>query len=95
MKSKHVTTYICDVCGAEFTRESECMAHEAACYGLTTNEYGIWEVLHSRFIHAVHRFDTCHNNDGQDKMEAACENLLEFEARHRLTTQEMPSDWRR
>lgn len=75
MKINHITTYRCEVCGAEFTMESECRAHEAACYGLTTNEYGIWEVMY--------------------KMIAAYKNLLEFEARHRLTTQERPSDWRK
>ena len=95
MKIKHVTTYICDVCGAEFASESEGREHEASCYGLTPNEYGIWYILNFRFANAIHKADKCNTPETRAILETALENILKFESEHCLSLKPKPSDWRR
>lgn len=95
MKIKHVTTYICDVCGAEFASEPEGREHEAACYGLTPNEYGIWYILNFRFDNASRKADVCNTPETQEILQTALENVLKFESEHCLSLKPKPSDWRR
>ena len=71
MKIKHVTTYICDVCGAEFASESEGREHEAACYGLTPNEYGIWYLLNFRLENASRKADVCNTPETREILQTA------------------------
>ena len=95
MKIKHVTTYFCDVCGAEFASESDGRAHEAACYGLTPNEYGIWYLLNFRLVNASRKADSCDTPEAQEILQTACENVRKFESAHCLAMKPKPSDWRR
>lgn len=95
MKIKHVTTYICDVCGAEFASESEGREHEAACYGLTPNEYGIWYLLNFRLENASRKADVCNTPETREILQTALENVLKFESEHCLSLKPKPSDWRR
>ena len=75
------TTYKCEYCGFEGSRD-ECERHEAAHFGITTEEYRHWQKLKQDVRQASYRAGTTKNQETDAAFDKAIDELTDFEIKH-------------
>ena len=76
--------YICSKCQQAFYEKNECIKHEAAHVGLTSDEYKTWARLLNKAHKASITVSMYNNEDTRTIEEKAINELLNFETKHKL-----------
>ena len=84
MKIKHVTYYVCQFCGKQFTNENHCKVHEASELGLSNKEYEKLEELEKKEKETSWRLASSSNQKLREAQDKAIKKVVAFREKHNL-----------
>lgn len=77
--------YVCEICGYESKDAEEVKEHEAAHMNLTTEEAMQYKILKSYAAYRGSVVSRIKNEETEQKIDEAIQNLLDFEKEHGIS----------